>query len=340
LENTQGGGDGIFGIGKPGRGVVGTSDNQNGVTGISGKAATTSTDGISSTGNGVWGECIGSGVGVWATSQSGEGVHAEAHARTAAAVVGINTDGGDGVFGIGNGATGRGVVGTSVNQNGVTGISTNATGVWGESSGGRAVYGYSTDQVGVYGESKNFDGVWGVANQADKAGVVGQHNTGGLSGLFNGNVHVKGTLSADVDIQLTNGDCAEDFDIGAELLLEPGTVVVLGEGGELFSSLGAYDKRVAGVISGAGEYKPGIVLDKQQKSSTKRQPVALLGKVFCKVDTEFGAIEVGDLLTTSPTPGHAMKAADQARAFGSVIGKALRSFSEGKGLIPILIALQ
>jgi hypothetical protein len=96
---------------------------------------------------------------------------------------------------------------------------------------------------------------------------------------------------------------------------------------------------VAGVISGAGDYKPGIVLDKRQSQST-RKPVALLGKVFCKVDAGYAAIEVGDLLTTSPTPGYAMKATDPLKAFGAVIGKALRPLQEGQGLIPILIALQ
>jgi len=35
-----------------------------------------------------------------------------------------------------------------------------------------------------------------------------------------------------------------------------------------------------------------------------------------------------------------MKADDQSKAFGAVIGKALRAFREGRGLIPILIALQ
>lgn len=115
--------------------------------------------------------------------------------------------------------------------------------------------------------------------------------------------------------------------------------MVLGNEGALFESQQAYDKRVAGVISGAGDYKPGIVLDKRQASGN-RQPIALLGKVFCKVDAQFGAIEVGDLLTTSPTPGHAMKTSDPLKAFGAVIGKALRPLTEGQGLIPILIALQ
>ena len=72
----------------------------------------------------------------------------------------------------------------------------------------------------------------------------------------------------------------------------------------------------------------------------RRAPVALLGKVFCKVDASLAPIAVGDLLTTSPTPGHGMKATDSAKAFGAVIGKALRPFKDGLGLIPILVALQ
>ena len=65
-----------------------------------------------------------------------------------------------------------------------------------------------------------------------------------------------------------------------------------------------------------------------------------MGKVFCKVDAQYGAVEVGDLLTTSPTAGHAMKASNSAKAPGAVIGKALRPLIDGQGLIPILIALQ
>ena len=38
--------------------------------------------------------------------------------------------------------------------------------------------------------------------------------------------------------------------------------------------------------------------------------------------------------------GHAMRVNDQGKAFGAVIGKALRPLKEGQGLIPILIALQ
>ena len=152
------------------------------------------------------------------------------------------------------------------------------------------------------------------------------------------------------DIRLTNADCAEDFDIGGNSMVEPGTVMVLGEGGVLFPNRHAHDKRVAGVISGAGGYKPGIVLDKQQSDDSartersgqavRRQPIALLGKVYCKVDASYAPIEPGDLLTTSDTLGHAMKASDPLKAFGCVLGKAMGGIKEGRGLIPILITLQ
>jgi len=92
-------------------------------------------------------------------------------------------------------------------------------------------------------------------------------------------------------------------------------------------------------VSGAGVYRPAIVLDKRDSAST-RVPVSFLGKVYCNVDADYGAIQVGDLLTTSPTDGCAMKVSDPLRAFGAVIGKALRPLAHGRGSIPMLVALQ
>jgi hypothetical protein len=74
--------------------------------------------------------------------------------------------------------------------------------------------------------------------------------------------------------------------------------------------------------------------------SNESATVALVGRVYCKVDADSAPIETGDLLTTSHTPGHAMKALDDARAFGSVLGKALASMPSGRGMLPILVALQ
>lgn len=140
------------------------------------------------------------------------------------------------------------------------------------------------------------------------------------------------------DVLLKGADCAEDFDVVGKPP-EPGAVVVITNDGALRESEKAYDKRVAGVVSGAGEYRPGILLDRRC-SPDSRVPVALAGKVCCKVDAGYGAIEVGDLLTTSPSRGCAMKALEQHKAFGAVLGKALASLESWQGIIPVLVALQ
>lgn len=148
-------------------------------------------------------------------------------------------------------------------------------------------------------------------------------------------IHLDGAAG---DIKLRNADCAEEFDILDHADVEPGSVMVIDDDDRLRMCCDPYDRRVAGVISGAGIYRPGLVLDR--KPHAGRKAVALIGKVYCKVDARLGAIEIGDLLTTSPTMGHAMKATDPTRAFGAVIGKALRPLASGVDLIPILIALQ
>lgn len=304
-ENTGSGGFGVLGICATGNGVRGESKTSKGVVGQSEKF------------HGVFGKSQDN-VGVAAESQNAEAMNAVSHSAKHAAIIAINDANGEGV---------RGQSGANV-------------GVIGLSDTGRGIYGGSNTNFGVSGISKQSTGVLGRA-EASGAGVIGEsqsgigvHGKGGrLAGFFEGDVEVTG------DIRLKNADCAEDFDIVGLAKVEPGTVMVINSEGALRESDRAYDKRVAGVISGAGNYKPGIVLDKQE-SSNNRMPIALLGKVYCKVDAQYGAIKVGDLLTTSPTPGHAMKTDDPMKAFGAVIGKALRPLKEGQELIPILIALQ
>jgi len=139
------------------------------------------------------------------------------------------------------------------------------------------------------------------------------------------------------DIVLANADCAENFAVSEQV--EPGTVVVLTDDGAVRASDCAYDTRVAGVVAGAGTYRPGILLDGGAGGDVGK-PISLVGKVFCKVDDSNGPIEVGTLLTTSATPGHAMRASDIGRAFGAVLGKALAPHTAGNGLIPVLVGLQ
>lgn len=278
-------------------------------------------------------------VGILGESSESNGVRGISHANDQAAVAGLNDGNGTGVLGMGGLV---GVWGETEGWLGVLGYSKQGHGVWGESPTGSGVVGVAKQWHGVVGVTERTiaAGVWGE-HKFDGSGVIGvsangigvQARGGRLAGLFEGDVEVLG------DIRLLNADCAEDFTIGLDSAVEPGTVMVVGYDGELFPCQESYDKRVAGVISGAGDFKPAIVLDKQ-KTDHMRQPIALVGKTFCKVDAQYGAITVGDLLTTSPTPGYAMKAVDPAKAFGAVIGKALRPLRSGTGLIPILIALQ
>lgn len=152
-------------------------------------------------------------------------------------------------------------------------------------------------------------------------------------------LHVVGDITVTGDVLLTGADCAEEFDALGTQIPGPGTVMVIDADGALRESVDPYDKRVAGVVSGGGDYKHALLLDKRA-SNEPRVPLALVGKVYCKVDAEYAPIEVGDLLTTSATPGHAMKATEPQKAFGCVIGKALRAIKQGHSLIPILVALQ
>ena len=205
-----------------------------------------------------------------------------------------------------------------------------------------AIAGFSESNFGIFASSRTGTGLFATGGEA-AAGFDGHVNISGdcnVSGKhkIGGDLHTDGSHFVGGDIQMAGADYAEDFDV-AESTATPGTVMVLDDAGRLRTSTREYDRRVAGVLSGAGGFTPGIVLDRQGETAGRR-PLALMGKVWCRVDASHGAIAVGDFLTTSATPGHAMKAADPQRAYGAVIGKALKPLASGRGLVPILITLQ
>jgi hypothetical protein len=135
-------------------------------------------------------------------------------------------------------------------------------------------------------------------------------------------------------------DLAEPFPV-REPGLEPGCVMVIDEEhpGQLKLSQKAYDTRVAGVLSGAKGVKPGLVL-RQEGVLDQGRSLALTGRVYVKADACSGAIQAGDLLTTSDTPGHAMKVTEPARAQGAILGKSMSALREGTGLVLVLVTLQ
>ncbi|MBY0113087.1 MAG: hypothetical protein K2Y21_09710 [Phycisphaerales bacterium] len=58
----------------------------------------------------------------------------------------------------------------------------------------------------------------------------------------------------------------------------------------------------------------GELLDVRMRQEWK--PIAMLGRVPCKVDTQFGVIKAGDRVTSSPTKGHAMKQTGPGMSLG------------------------
>ena len=68
--------------------------------------------------------------------------------------------------------------------------------------------------------------------------------------------------------------------------------------------------------------------------------VTLGAWAHCKVDADIASIQTGDLLTTSPTKGHAQKVLDRGQGLGAIIGKAMAPLASGRATIPIFVMLQ
>ena len=306
----------------------------------------------------------GTSVGVFGTGSTG--VKGVAGAATGTGVDGRST-GGNGVFG--RSETTWGVRGDSGSSDGVAGFAGgNGNGVLGRSDSALAfgVFGFSASGIGVGGRSNgdgnhaavsgfaggtNGKGVNGVADIGPQAVAIYGRSAQGFAGVFDGQVLVNGTTATKV-LQITGGaDLSERFEVrganhvaghAASEAIEPGMVVVIDpqNAGKLSISSKAYDRRAAGVISGAGGIKTGMLMGQSGSLADGDYPIALAGRVYCWADASRGPIELGDLLTTSDTPGHAMKVTDQSKAQSAIIGKALTALETGKGLVLILVTLR
>ena len=163
-----------------------------------------------------------------------------------------------------------------------------------------------------------------------------------LSWDASGDVWVSNNCSVATLTIRGGADLAEPFNIiSAYGEVPQGAVVVIDEQnpGHLRLSDQPYDTRVAGVVSGANGVNPGIQMH-QQGLIEGGKNVALTGRVYVQADASTAAIRPGDMLTTSSTPGYAMKVSDHARAAGAILGKAMTGLSEGKGMVLVLVTLQ
>jgi hypothetical protein len=190
-----------------------------------------------------------------------------------------------------------------------------------------------------------------------------------------GDVHVSGSLKVDNNANLANnvtiggnlnvtgsgsfgagkgGYVTEHFIYKSGQPLERGDVIVL-SGSPTSVHYGAdkripvfevdltdkgLDPRVVGVVDEVSvEGNPPPNLDSASVGNSQVGIVVTLGAyAHCKVDADITAIAVGDLLTTSPTRGHAQKLLySGAQSSGAILGKALAPLSKGKGKIPVLV---
>ena len=228
-------------------------------------------------------------------------------------------------FGIQATSDAVGVVGNVFSNNG------GSIGVAGGAIDGTGVLGTSTNNAGVVGYSENDTGL--VARSTNGFLVAGFPSLS--QGVRTFHINLNGTYVA-------GSDFAESLPVrGDKSSYEPGDVLVVTAraAGAVEKSREPYDVRVVGVYS----TRPGV-LGAEKNGATRidpgEVPVAIVGIVPTKVSAMNGPIRVGDLLTTSSTPGHAMRCANRAKCVGAIVGKALEPLAGGKGIIKVLVMLR
>lgn len=202
------------------------------------------------------------------------------------------------------------------------------------------------------------DGTTTIYNGADTRTVHIDPSASGTDGgskitLYDGSGVAKITLNANDaasnglittgELEITGGaDLAEPFDVENIDEIEPGTILCIDpeNAGKLKVSDCAYNRLVAGVVSGAYDIKPGLVLKQKGTKADGKHLVALTGRVYCQADANAAPIKPGDFLTTSNIAGLAMKAVDHDKAQGAIIGKAMTGLDSGQGLVLVLVTLQ
>jgi hypothetical protein len=272
---------------------------------------------------GVYGDADSpTGVGVYgkhdSTTGTAAGVQGDTDSTAVAAVgvLGQVTSTGPG----GNSAAVRGI------NNGTGG---NGIGVWGSHAGsGWGVYGTANSGIGVRGVSTSGPGVAAVSSTGNPFEA---YSSGSDREFYISNT---GSVFADGPYSGAGADFAEL--LPAKAGLEPGDVLVVDDDGQMTRSTEAAQENVVGVYS----TQPGFLGGADENGDNAgKVPLAVIGVVPVKVTGENGAIKPGNLLVTSSTPGHAMKAGADRRV-GTIIGKALAPFNGSSGVIQMLVVLQ
>jgi len=171
--------------------------------------------------------------------------------------------------------------------------------------------------IGTTSPSSKLD-IYSATDQAGQDLLRLISNVGGEGNVVF-RVDASGQIFSDSTLSIGGpADLAENYTAEDETI-EEGDVVSVNEASpsSIIKSKTPYDPKMLGIIS----TKPGLLLS---GDTVGGKPVALSGRVPIKVSTENGEIKPGDYLTSSTTPGVAMKALRP----GPVIGKALEGFSQ------------
>jgi hypothetical protein len=365
---SAGKGNGVVGISPMWTGVYGESesDDHQGVVGVNKKnghgvyghsnGKGSGVHGIGYDGRGVSGESR-AGPGIFGTSVSDHAVLGETQANERAGIAGINKSHGNGVYGRSDGQ-GIGVFGTSSSGRGVMGDSRNHDGVVGLA--------HVANKSGVVGLNEHQDGYGVWASSFQGTGLYAKGRTGALIGTDNGialrlssdsapgdepaaplveavvsenrrvfSIGMTGQVSAS-SYQAAHSQVGESIELSETA--ESGDVVEIDPAAPGIFRLArmANSPAVAGVLV----QSPGVALGADETASVERLCfLALTGRVSVKVSIENGNIHPGDLLVSSNTPGHAMKAPPDPKP-GTVIGKALGNLLKDRGVTEMLVMLR
>jgi hypothetical protein len=286
------------------------------------------------------------------TNQAGPAIMGETTNPNYAGGTFINNAGGNALVGQALGSQGIGVVGLAANPNKYGGFFANSAGnaLAGEVTGpfGNGVLGYAANAnyfggyfsntvgnalVGTAGPQGT--GVIGETSSPTKYGGHFKNNAGGIA------LRVDGTTSTGV-LEIQGGaDIAERFTVRGKV--QPGMVVEIDpkQEGVLRLARGAYNPRIAGIVSGAKNLAAGVILTDPKTKIKNTLPIAMNGRVWVWCDATKRAIEPGNFLTSSSRPGYAMAALRSSRAQGAILGKAMTRLPKGKtGLVLALVNLQ
>jgi hypothetical protein len=235
---------------------------------------------------------------------------------------------------LGDGGGGGGVKGLTSASNGF------AFGVRGDAIGtSGAVIGVMGITLSPEGDGGRFVGVSGASGTILR-GDSGSPFAGAEVTVFR--VDGTGRVFADGGFQPNGADFAESMAVtGDRAKYAAGDLLVIDPTASRRLALAQqpYSTLVAGIYS----TKPGVLGSTRRVNEAAPKdevPLAVVGVVPCKVSAENGAIQVGDLLVTSSTPGYAMKGTDRSRLVGAVVGKALEPLQQGTAVIQVLVTLQ